>query len=284
MNYPIRVGQEYRRKTDIHEKYGGNRQSGISTSATQPFIFLFTGEGGEQHGYSDGFDSQGLYLYTGEGQLGDMTFTRGNEAILKHTENRRTLLLFEQTRKAHCRFVGEARCIGYKFQTRPDRESKPRKAIVFELALLTASGDSAEVKDTDSIEPLPPPSMFQKLTVSELKTLASHGHSQKVKPRTTVAQVYYRSQAVKRYALARAQGVCEACNLPAPFKTSSGEPYLEVHHLTRIADGGPDLPEQVAAICANCHRRAHYSSDSKSFNTIVSKKVAHLESTRPTGT
>ena len=40
------VGEEYNRSKDIHDKFGGNRQSGIASCASHPYIFLFTGESG----------------------------------------------------------------------------------------------------------------------------------------------------------------------------------------------------------------------------------------------
>ncbi|BBO25695.1 hypothetical protein AltI4_00830 [Alteromonas sp. I4] len=41
------VGKEYHRRTDLHEKYGGQRQGGISTPQNYPFIFIFTSDSGE---------------------------------------------------------------------------------------------------------------------------------------------------------------------------------------------------------------------------------------------
>ena len=61
-----------------------------------------------------------------------------------------------------------------------------------------------------------------------------------------------------------------------PFETKSG-PYLEVHHLTRLADGGADLPQNVIALCPTCHRKAHYSLDYLEFNNQLINKVATIE-------
>ena len=59
--------------------------------------------------------------------------------------------------------------------------------------------------------------------------------------------------------LERAAGVCEACSAKAPFKRrSDGSAYLEVHHRTRLADGGEDSVDNAIALCPNCHRRKHY--------------------------
>ena len=49
------VGQLYNRRLDIHERFRGQRQGGISTPSEHPFIFLFTGESGAAYGYNDGW-------------------------------------------------------------------------------------------------------------------------------------------------------------------------------------------------------------------------------------
>lgn len=59
----------------------------------------------------------------------------------------------------------------------------------------------------------------------------------------------------------RAGGRCEACDATAPFTGDSGEPFLEVHHVCRLADGGPDRVENAVALCPNCHRAFHHASD-----------------------
>lgn len=74
---------------------------------------------------------------------------------------------------------------------------------------------------------------------------------------TTVA--YDRNPHVAAAVLLRAQGHCEACMVQAPFVSRfTDRPYLEVHHRTRLADGGHDTVENAIALCPNCHRRAHF--------------------------
>ena len=43
-------GQTYRRRV-LHERWGGQRQGGISTPSRNNIILLFTGDAGQQHGY-----------------------------------------------------------------------------------------------------------------------------------------------------------------------------------------------------------------------------------------
>jgi len=86
-----------------------------------------------------------------------------------------------------------------------------------------------------------------------------------------------RSRAIRLYILHRAEGRCEGCSAGAPFSTREGLPYLEPHHITRLADEGPDHPGRVAALCPNCHRRAHYAGDARDFNRMLRSKIARLE-------
>lgn len=48
---------------------------------------------------------------------------------------------------------------------------------------------------------------------------------------------YSRDPKVKAWVLKEAAGICESCGSDAPFTTAEGEPFLEVHHLRRLADG-----------------------------------------------
>ncbi len=113
--------------------------------------------------------------------------------------------------------------------------------------------------------------------IDELRQIAVHASqpSIRAKPRTAL----YRggSDAIKRYVLLRSKDTCEGCKNPAPFIKPDGTPYLEPHHTIRRADDGPDHPANVIALCPNCHRRAHYSSDAKAFNKRLIKILSKLE-------
>ena len=80
--HPFVVGALYHRRDDIHARFGGQMQGGISTPGYHPFVFIFTGEAGKAHGYSDFWESEDLFHYYGEGQAGDMEYKGGNRAIL----------------------------------------------------------------------------------------------------------------------------------------------------------------------------------------------------------
>src|SRR5690606_14245603 len=91
----------------IHDRFGGQRQYGISTPQGQPYIFLFSGATGSRHGYFDYYDEDGVFHYFGEGQKGDMRMERGNLAIRDHLRTGRRLLVFKSLGGGRQRFVGE---------------------------------------------------------------------------------------------------------------------------------------------------------------------------------
>lgn len=72
-----------------------------------------------------------------------------------------------------------------------------------------------------------------------------------------IGTAFVRDPRVVAYTLKRAIGVCELCREDAPFNKSNGTPYLEAHHIIPLAEGGPDTPDNCAALCPNCHRALH---------------------------
>lgn len=97
----------YHRRSDIHSIYGGNWQAGICPTVNYPYIFIFSGKSGHQHGYQDGWDNPNVFTYTGEGQSGDMKFTKGNLALKDHLQNGKRVFLFESERKGFVKFISE---------------------------------------------------------------------------------------------------------------------------------------------------------------------------------
>lgn len=94
------------------------------------------------------------------------------------------------------------------------------------------------------------------------------------------SMVYERSPEVKAWVLRKANGLCEACGMPAPFKTSGGMPYLETHHLVPLSRGGSDGVRNVIAVCPNCHRRLHHGDDAERFREEIVSRLIRLREGR----
>lgn len=123
-------GQVYRRG-DIHDLYGGNRQSGISPSAKGPYIFIFTGASGQQYGYKDDWLNEDVFSYTGEGQIGDMQFTKGNLALRDHLVTGKRVFLFEYIAKGTVKYISELSFLDCDFFETHDTSGDQRTGIKF---------------------------------------------------------------------------------------------------------------------------------------------------------
>jgi 5-methylcytosine-specific restriction protein A len=62
-----------------------------------------------------------------------------------------------------------------------------------------------------------------------------------------------RSARVRIAVLRRSEGRCEYCDAHLDDVTDQGHPILEVDHVTDLALHGGDRPENMIAICPNCH-------------------------------
>jgi 5-methylcytosine-specific restriction protein A len=64
-----------------------------------------------------------------------------------------------------------------------------------------------------------------------------------------------RLESARRAVLLRSEGHCENphCTGEPQDITDAGRPILEVDHIQDLAKGGPDHPEQMIALCPNCH-------------------------------
>jgi len=261
-------GKNYKR-AELHGEFGGQRQGGISTPQRYPFVFLFTGFSGKQYGYFDEWTKEGSFLYTGEGQVGDMNFTRGNAAIRDSIDRGKDLHMFQYMARGMVKYIGQMVCQGYQIKDGVDVNHQTRKVIVFELLPI----------DQVSVSPTTPlTSVDFSLPLDELKKKALAKSSETANTATRQVMIRERSEAIREYVLRRANGTCEGCNMPAPFKTPSKMPYLEPHHIRKLSDGGPDHPESVAALCPNCHARAHYSENRDEFNDLLDEIISVKES------
>jgi 5-methylcytosine-specific restriction protein A len=93
---------------------------------------------------------------------------------------------------------------------------------------------------------------------------------------TSTTTTFVRDPAVKVWVLQTAKGICEGCDMHAPFFGQDGLPYLEVHHVMPLSTHGPDTTTNAAALCPNCHRRCHLSLDRDEFKLELYRKIPRL--------
>lgn len=264
-------GQIIRRR-DLHSQYGGQGQGGISTPTNHPFIMLFTGESGLSHGYEDGWTETGIFLYSGEGQLGDMSFVRGNRALRDHLQDGKDVHLFEYVGSGLVRYVGQMIVTGYDERSGLDGAGNQRHTIVFEL--VPAEDMNAPVDDENEVAD----ATLSGISTEELRRIVENHTVAEVTPKDRQRSSRRQGQALREYVMRRANGICEGCGNAAPFVTAKGAPFLELHYLKRASDVGPESPAWVAALCPNCHKRVHRSGDAAEYNRQI---VEQLSARRP---
>ncbi len=213
----------YRRK-DIHDLYGGNRQSGIAPSAKTPYIFIFTGASGAQHGYKDEWLNEDVFSYTGEGQSGDMQFTKGNLALRDHLVTGKRVFLFEYVATGMVKFVSELSFLDCDFFQTHDTGGELRTGIKF---FFNRVGDTKyripeDLKSTRSSE-YKEPYGFNKPNVTERSGLVT----------SRVGQGAYRKSILHRWSYkCAATGYDDTRILIAshihPWKDSTDEQRLDV--------------------------------------------------------
>lgn len=140
MAIAVKPGASIKRK-QLHKRYGGREQGGISPCAKTPNVFLFMDKRrGAENGYIyDGVHEDGTLHYTGEGQQGDQQMTQGNRVIRDHRAEGRSLHVFK-VKASTVLHLGEFEYVrDYDADAPPRGGGEDRKVIVFVLQRLTGT-------------------------------------------------------------------------------------------------------------------------------------------------
>lgn len=282
--HPFHLGREYLRPELLSFLGSKQQQAGVLWGDDSPGCIIVTSGGrhGAKVGYFDEPLLDGSWWYFGQGRSGDHSLE--NQANRRLAEGLHTILLFTTREPTAAevrqrgnyqklfRFQGMFNACGHEAVSPLEGTRKGDKLLRF--LLLPVNGSL----------PASVPDAAGSSTVAALrKQVEAAIQPSSATSRLAIAQYRQRSGLVKRYALLRAGGKCEACGSAPPFVDDAGNGFLEVHHICRLADEGIDAPENVAAVCPNCHRRAHYSADRLAFQARLAAAVRAIEQASVTG-
>jgi hypothetical protein len=77
--------------------------------------------------------------------------------------------------------------------------------------------------------------------------------------RTRMVNDFVRDPYIVAAALSRSADRCEMPKCSSRlFNREEDRPYLEVHHILPLGEGGDDTLDNAAALCPSCHRELHY--------------------------
>lgn len=142
------------------------------------------------------------------------------------------------------------------------------------ISLLNQNGCDALVDFVPTSDPI---ALALKVTALRKQKVVSIPSGSLRPPATTFTSTRYdRDPAVKAWVLTASAGACEGCGEPAPFLGQDGLPFLEVHHVMPLANLGSDTITNAVALCPNCHRRCHYSTDRDEFKLSLYDRVPRL--------
>jgi 5-methylcytosine-specific restriction protein A len=277
------VSQEYFRDQLLEFVGSKQKQSGIIWGEKDKTCVIVTsgGEGGKSLGYTDRRNEDGTFYYIGQGEKGDQNPNKFANRLL--IDGERSVLLFttkdpssEQRKKLGSKkklytFEGIFEVKSWDFIVPKEGKRANDKLIQFLLVPVS------NVYDTYTpIRPVTSNNL-NSLSFVELRNKVKEYNSKPSRGSTSTREYFYRSDAIVAYAIIRAGGRCENCNNLGPFEDSKGNRYLEVHHIHRLADGGPDSPQNVAAVCPNCHKEAHFGKNRESIRERLSQIVREKE-------
>ena len=253
---------------EIEDALGGNHQHGISYSKVNNWIILrsfgdrpprkkiFT--------YHDRWsDDKSIFFYHGSGSQDkdqDPNNAKvGNKRLTDSRIDNTPVFLFILADDDKYEFIDEVKVI-----SPPSFENDPgsnHKRLVYQLLPLNNTYGTSNFTNLD-----PDISSISSISDSTLENLVTR--QKNVRSKVVSSVQYTRDPYVKLYALRRANGYCQLCDNAAPFE-KDGKPYLEVHHIMYLSQGGKDDIYNVCALCPNCHRKMHIINDPEDVKKLL---------------
>lgn len=220
-----------------------------------------------KYSYNNRWDNDIIH-YTGMGQKGDQSLDfRFNKTLNESNENGVKLYLFEKFIAKEYTYRGKVKLNSEPYrEEQVDFDSNRRKVWMFPLKLIDFKRSYIEIDDINIIEAVKEKNI-KKMSSAKIKSYAENFKS-KDNVREVVSKHIDRNPHVKEYAKIRAAGVCQLCEKKAPFNTTNGEPFLEVHHVDYLRNNGDDSWDNVVALCPNCHRKIHSLENKDDYNKL----------------
>lgn len=200
----------------------------------------------------------GVLHYTGMGKVGDQVLKgRGthNHILYYSDTNGVEIHLFEVVEKTVYTYRGVVVLADKPYQAKQlDTTGILRKVWIFPLKPVSEEAYIEEREPT--VKELIKLSNEELARRTNIKLIGK-----KVHKKDTIT--YYRDPYLKEMVKRIAGGKCQYCGEDAPFLDKNNVPYLEEHHVKRLADGGSDTMDNVVAICPNCHCKMHVLNETK---------------------
>lgn len=221
--------------------------------------------------YEDRWEGKTLY-YTGMGQTGDQSLMNyQNKTLLESNKNGVRVFLFEVFKEKQYIYQGEVKLVEKPYQEKQlDSNNELRNVWIFPIQLIDYNSPAAISEELLIQKQITKEKQIASLSDEELKQKATMV-DKKCSSRETKTNQFERNPYVVEYVKRKAKGVCQLCSEKAPFNNKNGSPYLEVHHIIWLSQGGDDSIENAAALCPNCHKKMHILNLKRDIEVLVAK-------------
>jgi len=256
LNNPLKPGDEVK-SAKLCKIFGCSLYGGMNRSHKTNTLIITSVLYKADRIYEDKWHGN-ILNYTGMGQKGDQKLIGNqNKTLHESGSNGVAVHLFEVHKKSIYTYVGEVELAAAPYQDEQrDVDQRMRRVWMFPVRLKSGEEPVSVSSVVHQEHQERREKMASQCSNSELKDrLPDDGN--KPGKRKTTSYSYTRDPNVVTAALRRADGKCQLCNGPAPFKKRRGEPFLEVHHIKQLAKGGEDTLRNAVALCPNCHRKMH---------------------------
>lgn len=196
--------------------------------------------------------------FTGMGLEGDQRIDYAqNKTLVESRNNEIDIFLFEVFRQGDYIFKGPVELAGEPYQEeQPDINSNARQVWIFPLKMVNQPSILPITETVHLTKQKQRQRIAKRLSDKELLKRAICSRKS-AGARNLLSTVFEANVYVAELAKRRAEGICQLCGQPAPFKDKMGEPYLEPHHIVWLSQGGEDNIENTVALCPNCHTKMH---------------------------
>ena len=214
--------------------------------------------------------------YAGMGKRGDQSLEESqNKTLAQSGVNGVEVHLFEVFESTQYTYQGVVELSGDPYpEKQEDEDGNLRLVWMFPLRKVDKSG----LSQTDYRKYIArQEKLAESLSREKLKNEAEkRSQRKKAVHRTVSSDTFIRDPYVAIYAKVRANGICQLCNMPAPFKDGKGKPYLESHHIVWLSKGGEDTIMNTVALCPNCHKRMHILNEDSAVKILQERNKEML--------
>jgi 5-methylcytosine-specific restriction protein A len=259
---PPQVGEQFKDRVDIWSFFGGQWVQGVTKFESEEVVNVFFDEDGP---YADEIDHEtGAVEYRGKGLSGEQKLTEGNELLENARLSKSAIRFWYKPSKGIWVFKNWAVVIDRDNIEEEDVNGNLAKRFLWYLEPVIS--DHKDLWPTELIQsPAREISNEEVILVKNSKNLlADYAKiakeleenpttvSTNIKPRPPQPR---RRKRAKDIVIARAEGLCEnnECTGMPPDVKKDGTPLFQVDHIVQLSDGGPDQPDNMIALCPNCH-------------------------------